>query len=307
MYQSTKQISGGVTAAYRQYTDEPVEVVVLAGLGAVMAEWSPVAKRLAERYSVLLYDRAGIGGSSASDAPRTPEQIARELHALLEQIPHRERVILLAHSQGGLYARQYCLLYPNEVRALLLLDPLTPDDNTFKERFTPDEFKKSGVDKFANLRAAHTLAKLRLGAVIKAMMRKAPPLYYYPFDSESEEAILSSLTKPLLYQTMQDEYRYAHEEALLVPLRNDSAAEDIPLALITHGSAPAMKETMEFGGADEATARKVEELWQELMQRYMTRHRNAKLFRAEESTHYLHLTQPELIEEALAWALTVPR
>ena len=98
--------------AYALYGDGEVGVVVEMGLGASMAEWRQLAKRLSGQRTVLLYQRAGYGSSSVSTLERTPGNIAMELRQLLEQIPREEKVILLAHSQGGLYAWKFAKMYP---------------------------------------------------------------------------------------------------------------------------------------------------------------------------------------------------
>ena len=84
------------------YGEGKVTLVIEMGLGAVMAEWRRLAKRLSERHTVLLYQRAGYGDSSVSALARTPGNIASELYQLLQQLPHEEKLTLLAHSQGGL-------------------------------------------------------------------------------------------------------------------------------------------------------------------------------------------------------------
>lgn len=137
---------------YQIIGDGKVSLAVETGLGADIAEWQPLAKRLPDTHTVLLYQRAGYGGSSVSSLSRTPEQIASELHELFEQIPHEEKITLLAHSQGGLYAWKFAKMYPEMVEKLILLDPLSPEDYRFRMELTEEEYQKSGVDKTAGLR-----------------------------------------------------------------------------------------------------------------------------------------------------------
>ena len=101
--------------AYALYGDGEVGVVVEMGLGASMAEWRQLAKRLSGQRTVLLYQRAGYGSSSVSTLERTPGNIAMELRQLLEQVPHEEKVTLLAHSQGGLYAWKFIQRFPKSI------------------------------------------------------------------------------------------------------------------------------------------------------------------------------------------------
>lgn len=105
--------------AYALYGDGEVGVVIEMGLGASMAEWRQLAERLSGERTVLLYQRAGCGASSVSALERTPGDVAMELHQLLEQVPHQEKVTLLAHSQGGLYAWKFAKMYPELICKLL--------------------------------------------------------------------------------------------------------------------------------------------------------------------------------------------
>lgn len=278
------------------YGDGAVSLVIEMGLGAAMAEWRQLAEKLAEKYTVLLYQRSGYGASSISTLERTPENIARELYLLLEQIGHEHKITILAHSQGGLYAWTFAKMYPDLVERLVLLDPLSPEDYRFRMELTEEEFRKSGVDKTAGLRLNLRLTKLHLGWLVRRLMRSAPPFYYYNgfFKAETAE-ILSGIGRPQTYQTALAEYAAAHDLKQLVGLLDQEKRLNIPVILVTHNSDIAAKEIREFGGASEAQAKKIEALWQEVMQAYLTGTSDGTLLRAEHSSHYIHLTDAALI------------
>ncbi|MGN0184736.1 MAG: alpha/beta fold hydrolase [Aristaeellaceae bacterium] len=287
------------TLACEQYGEGEVRLVIEMGLGASMAEWRRLAVMLAERYTVLLYHRAGYGNSTPSTLARTPESIAAELHLLLEQLGCARKITILAHSQGGLYAWKFARMYPELVERLVLLDPLSPRDDRFRRELTAEEFRKSGVDKTAGLRLNLRLCRLHLGALVRRMMRKAPPFYYYDGFSEAETAeILSGLGRTQTYETALAEYAAAHDAGALAGLLDAADRLDVPVVLITHSSAIAEREIREFGGASEAQARKIEALWQEIMQGYLACTTEGTLLRAEHSSHSIHLTDPEQICEA---------
>ena len=60
---------------------------------------------------MLVYERAGINHSKKSDKERTPTNIAIELKMLLDTVSHEEKIVVIGHSQGGLYASEFCGLY----------------------------------------------------------------------------------------------------------------------------------------------------------------------------------------------------
>lgn len=278
------------------YGEGKVELVVEMGLGAVMAEWRQLAGRLSERHTVLLYQRAGYGDSSASALARTPGNIASELYQLLQQIPHEEKLTLLAHSQGGLYAWTFAKTYPGMVRRLILLDPLSPEDYRFRMELTEDEFQKSGVDKSKGLELNLKLTRLHLGWLVEKMMASAPPFYYDSSFSKAErKEILASLGKEQTYQTALSEYACGHDLKELAGLLEKTESCAVSLTLVTHDSQISCQEIQKFGGASEEQARKIETLWQEIMGAYLSCCVNSERIRAEHSSHYIHLTDPDLI------------
>ena len=282
--------------AYRVFGGGSIDLVIEAGLGATVGEWWHIAERLSERYCVLLYGR-----QRKTVNPRTPENIAHELHALLQKLGHSEKIVILAHSQGGLYAQQFTRLYPDMVKGLILLDPLSANDNAYKTFFAPEEQKKSGFNKTENLVIMEKLAKLHLGFIIKLIMKKAPPFYYYNFSKDAADYILSSITEPELYTSALEEYKLAHDEGVIAPLKEKSGFPDIPIALITHTSAFSVKEIMEFGQTDIQFAQKVEDFWQSLMKEYLSFSSKTKYIQAKNSGHFIHLSEPDLIDVALDW------
>lgn len=102
-------------------------IVLQAGLGDGLETWRTVRKRLEPLGRVVAYSRPGYGRSAATDAPRDPCSIARELDALLQAQGIAPPYVLVGHSIGGLYQWVYALLYPGKVQALVLLDPTHPE------------------------------------------------------------------------------------------------------------------------------------------------------------------------------------
>ncbi len=287
---------------YQIFGEGLVNIVVEMGLGSCIGEWEPLAGLLAkENHTVLVYERAGINHSEASAEKRKPQQIAEELHELLKSIPHAEKIIILAHSQGGLYAQQFCRLYPDIVEKLILLDPLSASDNEFKEKLSVEEYKKSGVDKILNFKIMYRLARLKLGFITKAMLKKAPPFYYYhSFTKEETEDILNCVKNPVHAQTVIEEYELAHMDENIKHLQSKGQFPDIPLILVTHASNLAIQENMLFGNNTKEFAEKVENMWQQIMKEYLTFSTASQWISATKSTHYIHLTEPELVEDLVS-------
>jgi len=117
----------GVPLHLRDQGEGSPTVVLEAGLTSASAQWAWVQPEVAKFTRVVSYDRAGLGFSSPSDAPRDAKSTAERLHALLEKAGVPGPYVLAGHSLGGLFVRMFARLYPEEVAGLVLLDSVHPD------------------------------------------------------------------------------------------------------------------------------------------------------------------------------------
>jgi pimeloyl-ACP methyl ester carboxylesterase len=108
--------------------------------------WTLTQYRVAKTTRTLTYERAGLGRSDPGAEPRTAEQIARELHALLAAESIAPPYVVVGHSAGGMYIRVFAHMYPNEIAGIVLVDPATEE---FEERMlaekSVDELQKMGA------------------------------------------------------------------------------------------------------------------------------------------------------------------
>jgi pimeloyl-ACP methyl ester carboxylesterase len=101
-------------------------VIFEAGLGDSSESWRNVSSSIATITQVIRYDRAGLGCSPLSAAPRTATQIASELRAALQSAKIAPPYLLVSHSAGAWYVMAFAAEHPNEVAGLLLVDPTPP-------------------------------------------------------------------------------------------------------------------------------------------------------------------------------------
>ena len=284
---------------YTIFGSKTVDIVIEMGLGACIAEWESLARELGKNHGVLVYERAGINHSDKCDEERTPTNIAEELKRLIDEISHDEKIVIIGHSQGGMYATEFCGIYPEIVKGLILLDPLSIEDNRFIMELTARELKKSGTDKSKNFIILEILTRLGLKGVVKKVMSQAPPFYYAGFSEEQKEDILNSLVNITHLNTCREEYRLAHDDEALRNMVSKDKYPNIPIILVTHSSEEAIQENMEFGRNSRSFAVRIEQLWQEIMKVYLDYSERAIWVQAKKSTHYIHLTEPELIIESV--------
>ncbi|WP_290487923.1 alpha/beta fold hydrolase [Idiomarina sp. UBA3162] len=108
---------------------EGSEVILLeAGGSAGMSDWDPVFKQMSEHAKVIRYSRVGNGQSTAIKQHFTSRDYAEHASILLTELDVKQPVIFIAHSYGGSVARDFAAAYPEQIKALMMLDPSSEHD-----------------------------------------------------------------------------------------------------------------------------------------------------------------------------------
>jgi pimeloyl-ACP methyl ester carboxylesterase len=124
-----RNISAGAIALH-QSGPGGIPVVWLAGGGMFGLYYWNVHQLVARFTTSMIYDRLGTGWSDPVDLPRAGTKVTDDLHELLDAADVPGPYVLVGHSLGGLYARQFAKRFPNEVAGLVLLDPTHEDITT---------------------------------------------------------------------------------------------------------------------------------------------------------------------------------
>jgi pimeloyl-ACP methyl ester carboxylesterase len=113
--------------------------------------WRGVQPALAKTTTVCAYDRAGSGWSDTQPGPRDADHIAAELRQLLLQAGIKGPIVLMGHSIGGLFIRDYVTHYPADVAGIVFVDSSTPfqERNAALARATPTKTKIDKAVDFA--------------------------------------------------------------------------------------------------------------------------------------------------------------
>jgi pimeloyl-ACP methyl ester carboxylesterase len=104
-------------------------VVIIPAMGDTSAAWLGVQDAVAACTAVCVYDRPGLGWSDGAPGWPSATGMARELHDLLNAAEIARPVVLAGHSLGGLLARVFAQMYPDEVAGLVLVDSSHPDQS----------------------------------------------------------------------------------------------------------------------------------------------------------------------------------
>jgi pimeloyl-ACP methyl ester carboxylesterase len=100
----------------------PQTVILIAGQGRTMQDWSKVQPAVSRLTRVCSYDRAGLGESDKLPASQSMAEIVDDLHQLLAAAHEKPPYILVGHSIAGIICRRFTARFPTEGSALLLLD-----------------------------------------------------------------------------------------------------------------------------------------------------------------------------------------
>lgn len=100
------------------------DVLLLHGMADVARSLEPLALSLVDRYRVVAFDARGHGRSSHPGAYSVLHFVT-DLAAVIEVL-ELERPVLIGHSLGGHSVANYSGLYPDRVRAAVLLEGLGP-------------------------------------------------------------------------------------------------------------------------------------------------------------------------------------
>ncbi|MBS1516432.1 MAG: alpha/beta fold hydrolase [Bacteroidetes bacterium] len=106
-------------------------LVFEAGLGNDASVWknSKLVKELMRTYSVLMYDRAGYGSSSADTSARNIDNMSNDLSGVIDSITGNKKLVLIGHSLGCLIIRDYAIKHPDRVKSIVFIDPSHEDYN----------------------------------------------------------------------------------------------------------------------------------------------------------------------------------
>ncbi len=119
-------VGGRSLAFVESGTDSPT-VILESGLGAESAWYAPVQEAVSEFARVVRFDRAGKGRSDPAPTPRTSEDMAADLHALLTKARIPGPYVLVGQSVGGLNVRVFANRYPEDVAGMVLVDSMHED------------------------------------------------------------------------------------------------------------------------------------------------------------------------------------
>lgn len=299
-------------------------VVFNADLGDSGLVWRGVQDQLNGRLRSCAIDRAGLGWSEAGTKDRSITATSRELYNALTVAGEAGPYLAVGHGLGALHVALMAREHPTEVSGLVLVDPHPPD--CLKDRFegilalvpVPSRTAiRTRLDEVIDERGAcpdgeggtPLLAWLARIGMVRALAGKN-------FDPTSPSVELLPLHRALKLRTQAIEATLLESKTAYVGLAEGQAAfthlTTLPVQVISRGRMGNFPEDQEFltRRADPDTLafeRAQLQYDQERHAEMIARDSNAERSFASESGHYVPVTQPELVADAIVSMLPASR
>lgn len=190
-----------------------------------MGEWALIQPVVAEETRVCAYDRAGFGWSDPGPLPRDAQQSARELDLLLTNAAVSGPYVLVGHSYGANVARVYAAQYPDDLAALVLVDPGYLHDRPGVPEDVNEQWKREGRFIIGAAPWLTRIGFMRLGAAAGA-------LGYGELPAAQGEAFVAVQLTPKYGRAVADQYA-AFEDTSAQVFAAEKALPPVPLLVLS--------------------------------------------------------------------------
>lgn len=264
-------------------------ILILSGMGSPFYEWEEISSKLAETNQVIMYHRPGLGKSEYLHKKRSTENVTAEIPQILEKLNITEPIILAGHSYGGLCAQHFSKLYPERIQGLLLLDSTSVDlykldqlDLPYLNENDSDTAWIENCKEYAALSPSELLKQLN--PVLTEEQQKLP--------KKTQKKLITFYTHPSLYKTMLQEITNWEEDAETI--KTLSYTGNFPVTIIGRDKRKCILNYIDDGVPKEE-AELLEDTWHQLIMEQKDIYKNAKLLFAVNSSHNIHIDQPQLV------------
>ncbi len=255
----------------------PVSVILEAGLNEFSIHWYRVQSLLAQHAKICSYDRAGLGWSEVNQDPSTLQNMVNDLQVVIQFVNESQPLILVGHSFGSLIVRRYAQLHPENIRALVLVDPA---NEFMADRLTGyREEINSAAGQFKGLR---TMASLGLMAISR---KKIPA---GQLDGEALEQYRAVLASGSFFKGAYAETNAMLDNLAAMQQHGTPLRPEIPVIILSRGQSSQNR----TGTQNDILGQ--DDTWASL-QADLAKCLNARQIVAKHNDHHLQLSEPDLV------------
>jgi pimeloyl-ACP methyl ester carboxylesterase len=259
-------------------------IIVEQGIGGPSIDWNQINDQMAQITRVCDYDRAGMGYSEPAYKPTLAVDVVRNLHALLAEANIDDDLVLVGWSAGGMYAREYYRQFPDRLKGMVLVD--SPHEQSF-QRMPPQPSNQENLDRLMRKYYLAQFGWLRLNGEIEDQYANSP------LPEHDRKRLVAIFEKSHTYRTLVDEGVGLEQDFSRGAMPPNLG--DLPVVVIAEGKPrhPYLQENLA--------------LLHTLQKELAGLSSDGQFIIAENSAHFIHRTEPELILKAVSNVVAAAR
>lgn len=273
-------------------------VVLEAGLGDGSYIWGQVQNKAATSARVCAYDRPGLGWSDFVNRQFRRQAVAENLHTLLVNANIPGPYILVGHSIGGIYIRAFAQKYPEEVAGMVFVDSSHENQSVRMDggRMGPSRMLDYMLA-FCDIAAPTGI--FRIFGIANTLMEDTG------LPAELQQAAIATLNRNTYCKTIANEMNTSDKDTSLSS--SPPKLGDIPLIVLVADSGFGNQSNSAAPGAGGGSQGRGNQRWLRLQDELTHLSTNGRQIIAKDSSHYIHLDQPELVVRAILEILKIAR
>lgn len=263
-------------------------VVFESGAGTPHINWWQIQKAIVQDVRTCVYDRQNIGWSEYTGNIPNPKFVAQTLHSLLENAGESAPYLMVGHSLGGVYVREYATLYPDDVVGMVLIDSSHEQQlDRFPEVYSAWAISEPPIFTLCSAIAPTGILRiLNLGSANTQFPEDAP-IYNEEIAIFNQSHFCAGVSSDLAGITTLDS-----------SIEPDSLG-DIPLTVLTAGVQQADSPDMFPEDFSVDMLQEIDRTWLNLQEELSTLSTNSLWIVVEDATHYIHLDKPQVVIDAI--------
>jgi pimeloyl-ACP methyl ester carboxylesterase len=243
--------------------DLPLVFIAGSGTSSPVLNFKPLYDQLSNAYQIVVIERSGYGWSDSGSTPRDIDTLLFENRKALEVAEIEPPYVLFAHSMGALEAISWANQYPEEVLAIIGLDPAVPESYQYLPK--PPSI-------MINLLAI--LARTGVTRLSPDVCNDSLSIHEAYLSSREAETFCAIFYRSTLTNPMRQEIKVVEKNAVQV---EKQGIPDVPhYFFISNG--------IELGI----------ENWQSLLIKYINNSQQGQ-YKTFDVGHYIHNHEPEMI------------
>ena len=246
-----------------------ITLVFMSGSGTSnpTIDFKPLWMRMTDDYRIAVVEKPGYGWSESSSRPRDIEIMLEETRKALNFSGEKGPYVLVPHSMSGLEAIYWAQKYPDEVSAIIGIDPAIP------EIYLNSSFE---LPSKSELYLTHFMARIGLTRFMgkSELEKNLPLLKSEELSNEDKEKLKAIFYKSSLTKNMLNEINYIQKNSRKVK------ESDVPIKI-----------PMYFFITEESS---ITPDWKEKLSNYVSLIKFGKV-KYLDSGHYIHYKKSNVI------------